>query len=53
MSDTPDPKKHKIISLIKSGFRIVAGFALAVADLQAAGLLLVLAEILGVAEEMV
>ena len=53
MSDTPDPKKHKILSFVKSGIRIVACFALAVADLHAAGLLLVLAELLGIAEELV
>jgi hypothetical protein len=56
----PDPKKHKIISFVKSGFRIVAGLALAGGGwlemnpyIQAAGLGLVLAEILGIAEEMV
>lgn len=49
----PDPLKHKYISFVKSGFRIAAGFALALGYLQGAGLLLVLAECLGVAEEMV
>jgi hypothetical protein len=49
----PDPIKHKYISFIKSGFRIAAGFALALGYLQGAGLLLVLAEILGIAEEVV
>jgi hypothetical protein len=49
----PDPLKHKYVSFIKSGFRIAAGFALALGYLQGAGLLLVLAEILGIAEEMV
>ena len=49
----PDPTKHKYISFVKSGFRIVAGFSLALGYWQAAGLLLVLAEVLGVAEEMV
>lgn len=56
----PDPTKHKYISFVKSGFRIVAGLALAGGGwlemnpyLQGAGLLLVLAEILGIAEEMV
>jgi hypothetical protein len=49
----PDPTKHKYISFVKSGFRIAAGFALALGYLQGAGLLLVLAEILGIAEEVV
>jgi hypothetical protein len=56
----PDPTKHKYISFIKSGFRIAAGLALAGGGwlemnpyLQGAGLLLVLAEILGIAEELV
>jgi hypothetical protein len=49
----PDPTKHKYISFIKSGFRIAAGFTLAFGFLQGAGLLLVLAEILGIAEEVV
>lgn len=56
----PDPIKHKYISFIKSGFRIAAGLALAGGGwlemnpyIQGAGLLLVIAEVLGVAEEMV
>jgi hypothetical protein len=49
----PDPIKHKYISFVKSAFRIVAGFSLALGFFQAAGLLLVLAEVLGVVEEMV
>lgn len=59
-STHPDPKKHKYISFVKSGFRIAAGLALAGGGwlemnpyVQGAGLLLVLAEILGIAEEMV
>jgi hypothetical protein len=49
----PDPTKHKYISFVKSGFRIVAGVALALGFLQAAGGLLILAEALGIAEEVV
>lgn len=56
----PDPVKHKYISFVKSGVRIVAGLALGLVGLnlgnpvlQGAGLLLVLAEILGIIEEMV
>ena len=51
---------HTSVSMIKSVFRIAAGFALAGAGwlemnpyMQGAGLLLVLAEILGIAEELV
>jgi hypothetical protein len=49
----PDPKKHQMISFIKSGFRIIAGFTLAFGSLQGAGLMLVLAEVLGIVEELV
>jgi len=51
---------HTSVSMIKSGVRIAAGLALAGGGwlemnpyIQAAGLLLVLAEILGIAEELV
>ena len=51
---------HTSVSMIKSGFRIAAGLALAGGGwlemnpyIQAAGLLLILAEILGIAEELV
>jgi len=51
---------HTSLSMIKSGFRIAAGLALAGGGwlemnpyIQAAGLLLVLAEVLGIAEELV
>ena len=60
---TPSEKKfftHTSVSMIKSGFRIAAGLALAGGGwlemnpyIQAAGLLLILAEILGIAEELV
>ena len=49
----PDAKKHKIISLIKSGIRIVACVALAYYEIQLAAILLALAELLGIAEELV
>ena len=55
-SDTashPDPTKHKYISFVKSGFRIVAGGLLCAGQLYAAGALLILAEVLGIAEELV
>lgn len=56
IANIPDPIKHKHISFVKSAFRIAAGVTLALAGpgyLQAAGCLLILAEVLGVAEEMV
>ncbi len=49
----PDPTKHKYISFAKSGIRIAAGVALGFNMLWYAGGLLILAEILGIAEEMV
>jgi hypothetical protein len=60
LSKLPDPVKHKYISFAKSALRIVAGLALAGGGwlemnpyIQYAGIGLVLAEILGIAEEMV
>ena len=51
---------HTSVSMVKSGVRIAAGLALAGGGwlemnpyIQAAGLLLVVAEILGIAEELV
>lgn len=49
----PDPLKHKYISFAKSGFRILAGIALCYSMFWYAGSLLILAEILGIAEEVV
>jgi hypothetical protein len=49
----PDPVKHKYISFAKSGIRIAAGVALCFGMLWYAGSLLILAEILGIIEEMV
>jgi hypothetical protein len=49
----PDPIKHKYISFAKSGVRILAGVALCFSMFWYAGALLILAEILGVVEEMV
>jgi hypothetical protein len=60
LSKIPDPKKHRNISLVKSGFRIAAGLALVAGGwlemnpyIQSAGYILVFAEILGIAEELV
>jgi hypothetical protein len=49
----PDPVKHKYISFAKSGLRILAGLLLCAGQLYAAGAFLILAEILGIAEELV
>ena len=49
----PDPVKHKYISFAKSGLRIIAGIGLFAGNFVLAGTLLVLAEVLGIAEEMV
>jgi hypothetical protein len=60
LSKLPDPVKHKYISFAKSAFRIAAGLALAGGGwlemnpyIMYAGILLILAEVLGIAEEMV
>lgn len=49
----PDPLKHKYISFAKSGVRIAAGVALCYSMFWYAGSLLILAEVLGVVEEIV
>ncbi len=48
----PDPKIHLIISIIKSIIRIIAGLALVHSDIIFAGMALIIAELLGIAEEM-
>ena len=48
----PDPKKHQIISFVKSGIRIL-GYLLIPFDLGAAVALLVVSEAVGILEEMV
>lgn len=56
----PDPVKHKYISFAKSGIRIAAGLVLAGGGwlemnpyIMYAGALLIFAETLGIAEELV
>ena len=52
----PDPKKHQFISFVKSTWRIIAGVAMCFYpnDLMVlAGASLVVAEILGIIEELV
>ena len=48
----PDPKKHQIISFVKSGVRIL-GYIFIPLDLGAAVALLVVSEVVGILEEMV
>jgi hypothetical protein len=49
-----DPSKnHFYVSLVKSGLRILAGLFLFSNDYMAAGALIVLAEVLGIVEEIV
>jgi hypothetical protein len=43
---------HFYISLVKSGFRFCAGFALIFGKLPLAGALLIIAELLGIVEEL-
>ena len=49
----PHPIKHRTISFVKSGLRIVACYFLAYYDFQYAAILLAVAEVLGIAEELV
>ena len=51
--DHPDAKKHKYVSFVKSAIRIVACGFLAYYEVQTAAVLFAIAEILGVAEELV
>ena len=48
----PDPKKHQVISFIKSGIRIL-GYIFIPFDLGAAVALLVVSEGIGIVEELV
>jgi hypothetical protein len=49
----PDAKKHLYVSLVKSFIRIGAGCWLMSGNLLMAGVCLILAEVLGVVEELV
>ena len=53
ITNHPDPKKHKYISFVKSFFRIVAGVSLCFGEFAIAGGLFIVAEVLGIAEELV
>lgn len=52
-SHIPDPKLHKYISFGKSAIRIVAGAFLVTGNIVLAGVALIVAEVLGVVEEIV
>lgn len=49
----PDPQAHFLLSVVKSGFRIAAGCTLIMGFLVSTGVLLIIAEAIGIAEEMV
>ena len=49
----PDPKLHQRISFAKSGLRIVAGGTLMLGNFVLAGTLIIIAELLGIVEELV
>ena len=49
----PDPKWHLGISILKSLLRFGAGFYLVIGNLVMAGLLFIVAEALGILEEIV
>ncbi len=46
-------KGHFYVSLVKSGIRIIAGFCLITGNLLMAGVCFIMAEVLGVVEELV
>jgi hypothetical protein len=48
----PDPKKHQLVSFIKSGIRIL-GYMFLPFDLTIACLILVSSELVGILEELV
>ncbi len=52
LSKLPDPKKHQIISFIKSGIRIF-GYCLIPFYINIAVLILVFSELIGIYEELV
>lgn len=52
-NENPNPKKHRYVSFVKSGIRIVACGFLAYYEIQTAAVLFAFAELLGVVEELV
>lgn len=53
ITDIPDPKKHKYISFTKSGFRVIAAIFLGAGDFVMAATFFIIAEFLGIVEELV
>jgi hypothetical protein len=50
----PHPVKHRLVSFVKSAFRIAAGISLIwPQSIILAGVLLIVAEVLGIVEELV
>lgn len=49
----PDARKHQLISFAKSFIRVLAGGTLCANLIVTAGILLIVAEVLGIAEELV
>lgn len=52
-SDNPSPVGHRVVSFAKSGLRILAGIFLCASMFMSAGVLFILAELLGILEEIV
>ena len=48
----PDPKKHQIVSFVKSTIRII-GYIYLPINIFAAALLLIMSEVVGIYEELV
>lgn len=48
----PDPKKHQLVSFVKSGVRI-AGYVFIPIDLVLATCFLIFSEVIGIIEELV
>ena len=51
MNKIPDPKKHQIVSFVKSGVRIL-GYAFIPFNLVVATIILILSEVIGILEEL-
>jgi len=51
--NTPDPKKHLFTSIVKSVVRIIACTSLIFGSYIICGVLLIIAEMLGILEELV
>jgi len=51
--DQPDPKLHMLISFAKSACRIIAAILLGVMAFKTAAIMFIIAEALGIVEELV